>query len=396
MAAFFRPGKASVIVGGQFGSEAKGLAAAHLALNDVSTTIRVISTTNAGAQAGHTTVLPDGRKFVCFHLPTIGVLLKTSTIYLNAGSIIDLDLLKKEVEAVSSVTGELEEDLWDRIVIHPHAAVIQDKHKEAEAAGSSTAAIGSTQKGVGAALVSKIRREPDAVMAAHAEKVPCMVERIDLNRVLDNGAIAVTVEIPQGTGLSINASDFYPHCTSRDCWVGQGLTDAGIHPKHLGAVAMVVRTYPIRVGNNVKDGVEIGNSGTFFSDSEELNWDGNFPNVEPERTTVTKRVRRIATWSRDQYVRALHLNRPDFIFLTFTNYLYEYVPDDQLFPDAAAQRMTLTEFAGLMDEAEAEVGLNPAHIYSWGPRADQCSFDQEHALYRSKEAARSVPIQAAE
>ena len=68
---FMRHGKASVIVGGQFGSEAKGLAAAMVAKHDllISKSNRsFISTTNAGAQAGHTTVLEDGRKFVCYHL----------------------------------------------------------------------------------------------------------------------------------------------------------------------------------------------------------------------------------------------------------------------------------------------------------------------------------------
>lgn len=368
MAGFFIPGKASVVVGGQFGSEAKGLVAAYLALNDTNPHIRIIATTNAGAQAGHTTILPDGRKFVCYHLPTIGVLIETSTIYLNAGSIIDLDCLMNEVAAVSSVTGEGEISLWDRIIIHPNATLIQPRHKAAEADGP-TRAIGSTQKGVGAALVSKIRREPDATIAHAAYKLPCLVDRMDLNRVLEKGNICVSVEIPQGTGLSINASPFFPHTTSRDCWVGQGLTDAGIHPKFLGNVAMVCRTFPIRVGNILQDGQQVGHSGQFYHDSDELEWD-DFPGVEPERTTVTKRIRRIATWSRDQYREALRLNRPDFVFLTFTNYLtaFGYGLADQI--------------ADMQDDQHAE-GVNPTIVYSWGPRADQVSFLVEDALAAS-------------
>jgi len=371
------PGTASVVVGGQFGSEAKGLVAAHLASNIKMPMRKLICTTNAGAQAGHTTVLDDGRKFVCYHLPTIGVLSLDSLIFLNAGSIIDLELLAAEVNSVCAVTGECPSSMWGRVVVHPLAAVISPKHKESEKTGSARA-VGSTQKGVGEALVSKIRREPDSVVdhlvaAESGCEVRFGVFALDLNEELRRGHTAVSIEIPQGTGLSLNASPFFPHCTSRDCWVGQGLSDAGINPAWLGSVVMVCRTFPIRVGSNPsEDGKISGYSGDFYPDSKELSWE-DFPGVEPERTTVTKRVRRIATWSSDQYRHSLGLNRPSVVYLTFTNYLYS------LKENSKYERLDLVSLVVKMRHVERSLGLNPLHVYSWGPRVDQCSTDVRHA-----------------
>lgn len=321
MGTFIKSGHASVVVGGQFGSEAKGLVASYLAVNSLYRG-HLICTTNAGAQAGHTTILDDGRKFVCFHLPTIGVLRPDSTIYINAGSIIDADLLYREIRDICSVTGEDVDHLRDRIVVHPNAAHITQHAKNVEAEGATTH-LGSTQKGVGAALADKIMRHPWSTIGGLDPFGGMLkVMTLDLMELMDKN-YAVTVEIPQGTGLSINASPFFPKCTSRDCWLVSGLNDAAIHPDYLNEVAMVVRTFPIRVGHiSDKEGEIVGNSGPFYPDSVELGWD-QLPGVTPERTTVTKRVRRIATWSWQQYRDALRLNRPSRVFLTFTNYMDE-------------------------------------------------------------------------
>lgn len=370
---FMRHGKASVIVGGQFGSEAKGLAAAMVAKHDllISKSNRsFISTTNAGAQAGHTTVLEDGRKFVCYHLPTIGVMSPNALIYLNAGSIIDPGLLTKEIISVCEVTGENPGDLIRRIRVHPNAAIIHQDHKEAEAGdgrgSGATTHLGSTMKGVGAALASKIMRKPNTIardmLNIYGE---LKIEAIDLNNHLACHG-SVTVEIPQGTGLSLNASRFYPHCTSRDCWVGQGMADAGIHPSFLGEVMMVQRTFPIRVGHvyHPQTGERIGDSGPFYPDGPEISWD-DLPGVEPERTTVTQRVRRIASWSKMQYLEAMRLNRPTIVLTTFINYLHD--------------ERYLSILKGRMDLTHDMLRLYPETLWSWGPRVDQWTDDIETA-----------------
>ena len=356
---FITSQRASVVVGGQFGSEAKGLVASYIAnrIADSSMEGMFWSVTNAGAQAGHTTVLADGTKFVCYHLPTAGVLLEQALIYLNAGSIIDMVLLRNEVRDVAKALRRPPGSIWSRLTINPYATVITEGAKEIEANGA-TAHLGSTQKGVGAALASKIMRNPDVVFGAHADEFIKHIEgkppRIN-DPYMHNQTILL--EIPQGTGLSLNSSGFYPKTTSRECWVGQGLTDAGLHPIMLGTVNMVMRTYPIRVGHIYKDGVTVGDSGPFYADGPEIPWT-LLPGIEPERTTVTNRLRRIARWSSQQYRHGLRMNRPDNVFLTFTNYCTEN---------------ELKDIVRSMREDEQILGMRVRHWYSWGPRTDQVS-----------------------
>jgi len=332
-----KPGKATVVLGGQFGSEGKGLAAAWLSGQGKVD----IATTNAGAQSGHTTRWRNGDKLVCYHLPTVGVLQKTSC-YLNAGSIISPEGLISEMIA-TKVNPSL-------VTIHSRAAVIDDMDRRTEGQeASSVAAIASTQKGVGEALSRKIRRS--SPLAYRVESLAGFISEIDLNAELKADRV-VTVEVPQGTDLSINGQ-FYPYCTSRDCTVGAGLSDAGIHPSFLGDVIMVVRTYPIRVGNLTgADGKEIGFSGPFYPDSKELSWD-DFPGVEPEKTTVTGRIRRIATWSDRQYANALQINRPTAVMLNFINY---FRGSEELL--MRVERMRSVEWS---------LGIHPAHLYCVGP-----------------------------
>lgn len=354
-------GKASVIVGGQFGSEGKGGIAAWLATQGGFD----IATTNAGAQAGHTTRYADGRKFVCFHLPTTGVVQRDfgCASYINAGSIVDTHAFLMELSDC---------DMLDaNVYLHPNAAVISLENKETEcAAASSTSKISSTQKGVGAAISDKIMRR--SKIAADYDDLGDFIKKIDLNERLVKGD-AVVVEVPQGTGLSLNHSGFYPYTTSRDCWVGSGLQDAGIHPSFLGPVCMVVRTFPIRVGNLTNEfGEQIGTSGPFFSECKELNWEVDFPGIEPERTTVTKRVRRIASWSHNQYEQALMLNHPTIVALTFCDYL-----------KSADAFLTLVNN---MEWRETKCGLTVQHVYAFGPCVEDVTtdFDKAFVWYKNR------------
>ena len=309
---FVEKGKVAVIFDGQFGSTGKGSIAGYLALQNEN---RVdIATTNSSANAGHWTKLPKGETICTHHLPTFGVLQDHTLIYLNAGSVINPDKLLREMEQCKVI--------YTRVKVHPRAAIIEDNHIVEEMDMHSAAtSIASTQQGVGAALSDKILRKGN--IAANSILADMnMIEDINLNVRLGLGH-AVMLEIPQGYSLSLN-SRFYPHVTSRNCTVMAGLADAGIHPIRLGRVLMSIRTFPIRVGNIVKDNNPksiIGWSGDAYPDQHELNWEEDFPSIEPERTTVTNRQRRIFTFSKEQFIDAVIDNRPDIIFLNFINYM---------------------------------------------------------------------------
>lgn len=315
-------GKAFFLVGGQWGSEGKGAAAAWLATQigkNMNVGSKLIVTTNAGAQAGHTSV-HDDKKRVVFHLPTAPLVLRELGVealsYLNAGSIIDPIVLEKEIKEHDLNPVIVTQDhQFHRIYIHPNAAVITDECRDAEmTAGSAQTKIASTRKGVGEALSRKVLRS--GVIARDFPYTRSFMRRIDLNKRMQSGA-SVLVEVPQGYSLGVNGK-FYPHCTSRECTVQQAMADAQIHPSFYGASMLVIRTYPIRVGNIVENGQEVGNSGRCYPDQHEIKWEDL--GVEPEITTVTKRVRRVFTFSDQQLFDAMQATRPSVVYLTFCDY----------------------------------------------------------------------------
>lgn len=368
---FYRPGKASFIVGGQWGSEGKGAASAFAAkhLAECGKWFQIV-TTNAGVQSGHTSV-HNGVKRVFFHLPTYPAISSAygykPIVYLNAGSVIDPDVLFQELHNYT--------DCCDELIIHPNAAIITDECKAMEMRNdSSQTRIGSTRKGVGAALALKILRA--GVTAKDVGSLNSFVKyhhnMFLANRLKEGNA--VLVEIPQGYGLGIDAG-FYPYCTSRNCTPMQAMSDAGLHPTTYGHTMMVIRTYPIRVGNITEaaailgmnneplyEGKNIlGYSGGCHADQYELTWDQI--GVEPEITTVTKRVRRVFTFSHDQIYRAMAVLRPDIVYLTFCDY---YKPDERR-EKLEHLMFSLKKNAGLLD-------LQPEIITQYGPSTDDVSM----------------------
>jgi len=284
-----------IIIDGQFGSTGKGALAGYIA----NTRHYDIFASSLSPNAGHTYRERDGYRVMVKQLPVGGVINKRAQIYLTAGSIIAPAALLAEMDAYDVDA--------DRVRIHPAAAVVEDTDVAFERdPASAVAAISTTASGTGHALSRKILRE--AVLAGQHPLLRSMCAPFDLAGHLDDGCTAL-METAQGVSLGINAG-FYPHCTSRDISPSQALSDARLHPCHLGRVYLSLRTYPIRVG---------GPSGPFYPDSTETSWEAL--GQPAERTTVTQRIRRVATFSAQQLRDALKLCRPDVVFLNFYNYV---------------------------------------------------------------------------
>jgi len=298
------PSKLNIMLDGQFGSTGKGNLASYIAVtNHID-----IAISDAAPNAGHTFYY-DGKKIIVKHLPVSGVIHKRCQIYLCAGAIINPTILLHEMEE-----NNISED---RIMIHPRCAIITDDDIIAERDNSSSVTkIASTQSGVGYALSRKIQRS--ALLAKDIPELSGMVEELNVSSYLDDGYTAL-MEVPQGFDLSLSSGYSYPHCTSREITVSAALSDAQLHPSYLGKVMVCLRTYPIRVGNIIEDNIEIGNSGPFYPDSIETTWEAI--GVPKELTTVTGRVRRVATFSMIQYQRMLQHLKPDMILLNFANYM---------------------------------------------------------------------------
>lgn len=122
------------------------------------------------------------------------------------------------------------------------------------------------------------------------------------------------------------------NCTSRNCTLQAAMDYMAVPPSMVGDVWLNLRTYSIRVGNVVEDGEQKGYSGGFYDDSQELTWDevarrSGMPKeeaavlAERERTTVTKRIRRVSTFSWIGLKDAVRVNGVTKISVNFVQYL---------------------------------------------------------------------------
>lgn len=303
--------KILMVMDGQYGSTGKGLLAGYLAKNNEVDTI----CTAWAANAGHTLIDSDGRKYVHTMLANGIVGKNVRRVLLGAGSVIDPDNLQAEYEQCKDI-------MYDKLLaIHPHAAIITQQHRDEEA-GPMTK-IGSTKKGCGAAAIQRIRRDPDDMNVAKASNHPFIrdhvVDDVEYQLLLEDSKV-ILIEGAQGYSLSMYHG-MYPYTTSRDVSTHQVLADCCI-PHRFGELTVYgsFRTYPIRVANRFDEqGNQVGFSGGCFPDQKEISWSDL--GMEPELTTVTKLPRRIFTFSDTQYYQAVRMLGVDQVFLNFVNYL---------------------------------------------------------------------------
>ena len=296
---------ATVVVGGQFGSEGKGKAALFEALRAGATVaVRV-----GGSNAGHTAYDAEGVRHVFRHLPTAALLPRTTCV-LGPGALIDPEVLRLEVERIGLAP--------DRLLIDPMAHVITQDCKRHETASDLASRIGSTLTGTGQALVDRIRRpSPNALAKNHpylARFATACARDVLRNRLLARER--VIVEGTQGFGLSNLQSPYYPYATSRDTTAAAFVSEAGISPLDVDEVVLVIRTFPIRVG---------GNSGPL---PRETTWDAIARRACKEGlveyTTVTGRQRRVADFDPMIVRAAIAANAPTSIVLNHVDYLGEH------------------------------------------------------------------------
>ena len=311
----------TMVVDLQYGSTGKGLIVGKIAEDQQPDTI----VTAWAPNAGHTYITSarmGKRKFVHTHLGNGIVSNSVKQVLLGPGSVINPEQLVAEMESCTDLLQGV------RILIHPHAAIATDRHI-AEEAGPMTK-IGSTKKGVGAAMIQRIRRDPDDMNTAGACKTAisqyvCTTE--EYAEALER-AHSILVEGAQGYGLSMYHG-FYPYTTSRDVSIWQILADCGIGGSvaRLGADVRVIgtcRTFPIRVANRFDaEGAQVGYSGPCYDDQHEISFEEL--GQATELTTVTKLPRRVFTFSNKQIREAIRYNAADEVFLNFLNYCRDEV-----------------------------------------------------------------------
>jgi adenylosuccinate synthase len=299
--------KAYAVLDGQWGSTGKGLIAGYLALTRNPDT----AVCNFGPNAGHTVVMNDGREVMTQMLPSAIVSKATGTILLGPGAIIDPKILAKELDAFSDLL------VGKKIYAHCMATVVKQEHKDREAAELNF--ISSTCKGTGAAQVDKVMRVPGAVARDQKDFPVEVVDNAQFSWLMAKSQL-LQIESAQGMELGFSSGGWYPYCTSRDVNVYQVLSDCGIPYSIKPEVIVSMRTFPIRVGDAFDaEGKKIGTSGPVYDDMQEVSW--GMLGVKEERTTVTKKIRRVFTFSIKNLEKVIEILCPDMVFLNFTNYL---------------------------------------------------------------------------
>jgi len=297
-----------VLVGGAYGSEGKGHIASYLA-PEYDFLVRV-----GGPNAGHK-VFEDPEPYVHHLLPS-GTRRCSAQLILAPGSVLSVLRVLKEI-------GDCRVNK-ERLAIDPMAMIIEDEDIKLEKA-TLVGDIASTGQGVGAATARKILRGAISPPVRLARDVPELKPYIhETGCILDKAfreGKKVFLEGTQGVGLSLHHGK-YPHVTSRDTTVSGCLSEAGIPPSRVRRVVMVCRTFPIRV----KSPSRKKSSGYM---AQPLTWEdiGEISGYDPrdleraEHTSTTNKLRRVGQFEWDLFRRAVSLNGPTDIALTFTDYI---------------------------------------------------------------------------
>jgi adenylosuccinate synthase len=327
-------GKFHILYDSDAGSSGKGAAISRLA-----EVLGIMNfSCNHGPNAGHIVESPEGKRMLFKILPSPCALrpmgkdeAHNHIAWIGPNSAFEVEQLMHEL----SMTGyKLGEDVF----VHSRAAVTQDHHKAAESpSGSlSTLHVSSTMSGAGATYAMKAMRQMSTPYASEALGELSTVLPQDffraVRRQLDIGN-SFLHEVAQGFALSLDYGIQPRHCTYRNPSALQGAADMGITPNYVGEVYANLRSFPIRVGNNFDaNGKQVGYSGNWWPDQYELDWNtigknAGMPEEEikllysKELTTVTKKLRRVASFSKEGLKYSTAFNGATALILNFSSYL---------------------------------------------------------------------------
>lgn len=342
-----KQGKVIAVLGAQYGSEGKGVIVQSIA-NEYDVHVRVGS-----PNAGHTFYW-KGAKHVMQSIPC-GWTNPDAHIIIGRGALINLDLLVKELGHVMTYYP----DFLSRFYIDADAGILDERFHQQEGGtqGEMHKRIGSTGEGVGPARIARLERDPEkfkrfrdvcddlSLSEVMKENTPAFIEELRQN------GHQILLEGTQGSALSLLHS-FWPYCTTIDTNAGAIISEVGIAPAHLDGVVLVARTYPIRVA---------GNSGPM---KNEITWDDisrTMGRPTEERTTVTKKVRRVSEWDDDLITNAILLNAPTSFAISFMDYL-----DPTIEGKGNVEDLTDTAI-GFINNFEAKFGVPVSMVGTGGP-----------------------------
>jgi adenylosuccinate synthase len=336
-----------IVVGGQFGSEGKGKVSAIITLQEqIDVCIRC-----GGPNSGHSFQKENGEVVLLRQVPT-GFVRPQTRLLIPAGALVDLDVLRSELESLGLDAS--------RVGIDRNAMIIAENDRERERQLGLRDRLSSTLCGVGSAVARRALRGSDVELAGSAANTQSWLRPFitdvsaEANSAVDQGK-KVLIEGTQGSGLSLYHSSHYPKATSRDTNAASFASEAGLSPRLISEIVLVFRTFPIRVA-----GAQAGPL------RDELTWEqlqeeSQSPFPLHEYTSVTHKLRRLGRFDWEAARRAAMLNRPTKLAANFLDYL---AFENRSAPHWEALTSTARKF---VEDLEHECGA-PAFYLGTGSR----------------------------
>lgn len=269
-----------LITGAQWGDEGKGRATDLLGSR-----VDYVVKFNGGNNAGHTVVIGDEK--YALHLLPSGILTPGVVPVISNGVVIDIEVLKGELEALSARGVDV-----SKLKVSANAHVITTYHRTIDKVTErflGKRQIGTTGRGIGPAYADKInrvgiriqdifdegilRQKVEAALEQKNQMLVKMYNRraIEVDEVVDellsyremlepmvcdtglllNEALkedkTILFEAGQATMLDIDHGT-YPFVTSSNATAGGASTGSGLPPQAITRVISVIKAYATRVG----------------------------------------------------------------------------------------------------------------------------------------------------
>ena len=270
----------TIVLGAQWGDEGKGKVTDFFASK-----ADIVVRFQGGNNAGHTIVVGD-EKFALSMVPS-GVMYDTCTPVIASGCVVDFEVLKKEIDALSEKsvdTGNLKLS-YNAHIIMPYHKVLDELIEES----LGDQKIGTTKKGIGPCYGDKIQRKgiriqdflsPEKFKTKLKENLNeknLVIEKIYNSKILNFDEILseyeeyrkliesistdtsllisnsikdnknILFEGAQGTLLDIDHGT-YPFVTSSNTSAGNASIGSGVGPLNFEKVVGVTKAYISRVG----------------------------------------------------------------------------------------------------------------------------------------------------
>lgn len=226
---------AHIVVGGQWGDEAKGLISAYL---NAKLEAKMVGKGGTGSNAEHGIFLKDEKTYIKVNqLPLGWIFNRDTNIRIGSGVAVNPYLFLEEIRKYK---------ISDRTKIDFRCPIVEQHHMDAERDSKTMSAIGSTMSGTGYCRADFVLRK-----AKQAKDIDFLEPYLcDIGKEINDYAkdYPVIIESSQGTFLSLAVSSDYPNTTSDNVTSLAAADDVLLNWKNIEQVYLIVKALPTREG----------------------------------------------------------------------------------------------------------------------------------------------------